>query len=51
MRLPEKKTIWTATACAAGAALLFIPGSIPLLAAGAALGYWGRGKLERYLRD
>ncbi len=51
MRLPEKKTIWTAAACAAGAALLFIPGSIPMLAAGAALGYWGRGRLERYLQD
>lgn len=51
MRLPEKKTIIAVAGCAAGAALLFIPGSIPMLAAGATLGYWGRGRLERYLRD
>lgn len=51
MRLPAKKTIWTAAACVAGGVLLFVPGSIPMLAVGAVLGCWGRGKLERYLQD
>ncbi|HWS43350.1 MAG TPA: hypothetical protein VN421_09740 [Pseudoflavonifractor sp.] len=51
MRWPKKKTIWTAVACAAGAALLFVPGSIPILVVGAALGYWGRSKVEQYLHD
>ena len=51
MRIPEKKTILTAAAWAAGAAVLFVPGGIPILTAGTALGYWGRGWLERYLKD
>ncbi len=51
MRLPKKKTIWTAAACAAGAAILLVPGAIPVLAVGVGLGYWGRSKLEPYLKD
>lgn len=47
MRIPSKKTILTATACAAGAALLFFPGSVVMLGVGTALGFWGHGKLKQ----
>ena len=41
MRLPSKRTVKTAAACALGAAVLLFPGSVLMLAAGAALGFWG----------
>lgn len=44
MRLPSKKAIKTAAACAAGAAVLIFPGSILMLGMGAALGAWGHAK-------
>ena len=47
MRLPSKRTLGTAAACAAGAALLFFPGSILMLVIGAALGVWGHGRLKQ----
>lgn len=47
MRLPSKRTLGTAAACAAGAALLFFPGSILMLVLGAALGFWGHTKLNQ----
>ena len=47
MRLPSTRTLGTAAACAAGAALLFFPGSILMLVIGAALGFWGHGRLKQ----
>lgn len=49
MRVPSKKTIKTAAACAAGAAVLLFPGSILMLGIGAALGFWGCAKLGNTL--
>ena len=43
----NKRTLKTAAACALGAAVLFFPGSVVMLAVGAALGYWGCVKLNR----
>ncbi len=41
MRIPDRKTVKTAAVCAVGAAALLFPGGVLMLAAGAALGYWG----------
>lgn len=51
MQLPSKKTLKTAAACAAGAALLFFPGSVLMLGVGAALGCWGHSKYQAFLSD
>ncbi len=45
MGTPGKKAVKTAVLCGAGAAVLLFPGSVALLAAGAALGCWGCMKL------
>ena len=50
MRLPSKKTVKTAVACAAGATVLLFPGSVLMLGVGAALGYWG-GALSRQTEE
>ena len=47
MRLPSKRTVKSAAACALGAAVLLFPGSVLMLAAGAALGFWGCIRLEQ----
>lgn len=46
--IPGKKSIWTVAACAAGAAVLFFPGSVILLALGAGLGVWGKSRFEHF---
>lgn len=51
MQMPSKKTLKTAAACAAGAAVLIFPGSVLMLGVGAALGYWGHSKVEQFLSD
>lgn len=46
MKLPGKQTVRTAALCAAGAAVLFFPGGLLMLAVGAVLGFWGCAKLH-----
>lgn len=41
------RTLKTTAVCALGAAVLFFPGSVVMLAVGAALGFWGCSKLHR----
>ena len=47
MRLPSRRTVKTAAACALVAAVLLFPGSVLMLAAGAVLGFWGCARLEQ----